>query len=138
MADYFTRYDSNAGATAIYTPIETDPIGATLAIKVPSYRTRITKIIVSVVGNAAQAVTGAIYVLKVHGKAVSSEQEIVVYASQYEEGGGTVTGTNVGSARPFILFCDIPVKAGNDLQLSWAYVGTDPGTPFINVTIEMN
>ena len=109
-----------------------------MAIKVPSYRTRITKIIVSVVGNAAQAVTGAIYILKVHGKAVSSEQEIVVYASQYEEGGGTVTGTNVVSARPFILFCDIPVKAGNDLQLSWAYVGTDPGTPFINVTIEMN
>ena len=126
-------------ATAVYNPVETDPVNAALStIKVPVGRRRITRIYVSVVLNAAAVVTGAIYIVKIHGKAVTSEQEIIVYSSQLEEGGGTVTDTQVQRSLLAILPVDIAVIPGNDIQLSAAYAGTDPGTPDIAVTIELS
>lgn len=137
MAHYFTRNDSNAAATTVYTPIEVDPVGSSLAtIKIPKGVTRISSLNVTVGLNAQPVVTGAIYVVKIHGKAVTNEQEIIVYQSQYEEGGGTVTDTQIAFTPPHKIPISLPVIAGNDLQLSWAYVGTDPGTPFINITVE--
>ena len=126
-------------ATAVYAPLETDATGATLStIKIPVRVRRISRLYVVVVLNAAIVVTGANFVLKFHGKAVTSEQEIVVYRTQYEEGAGTVTGTIVKFSPVAVVAVDIPVIAGNDLQISGAYVGTDPGTPLIEVTVELS
>lgn len=139
MAHYFKRYDSMTQATAVYAAVETDAVGAVLStIKVPRGVRRVSKVIVAVVLNAAAVVTGAIYIVKLHGKAVSSEQEIVVYKSQFEGGAGTLTDTKVSSSRPAVIPCNIAVIEGNDLQISAAYVGTDPGTPLIDVTVELS
>lgn len=143
MAVYHVRYDSMTQATAVFSPVETGIDSTTLgAVKVPSGITRISKI-TAIVGldaqGAAPVVTGANFVVRLGGNALhEGEQEIVVYKTQYESGGGTVTDTDFWSNAPFELYTNIPVKAGNDIKISAAYVGTDPGTPEISVELELS
>lgn len=135
-ANYYTRLDSMGQATATYNAIETTADGATSTISTEKSAKRITRLINAIVLNAAGAVTGANFVVKLSGTGMT-EQEISVGSIQYEAGGGTTTDTFVQLYEPNILPVNISITGGNNLNLAAAYVGTDPGTPFIGVTVEV-
>ena len=139
MAWYFVRNDSMTQATATYAVVETGADGGTAGpIKVPVGASMIRSLRVSLNLNAQPVVTGANYVVKLTGNAlVQGEQEIVVGSTQYEEGGGTVTATAIEISNPVLIPVSIPLRAGNDITVNAAYVGTDPGTPDISVGLEI-
>jgi len=127
-------------ATAVFAVVETGADGSTAGpIEVPRGKKFITKIKVSVVPNAQPVVTGANFIIKLSGGLAEGEQEIVCYSTQYEEGGGTVTSTKVNKSKPFELTPPGGMMLnGNDIVINAAYVGTDPGTPSISVTLELS
>ena len=135
-ANYFTRLDSMTQAQQAFSPVETTAGNATSTIAIPPGASKITKLIAAVTLNAAAVVTGANYVVKLSGSGMT-EQEIVVSSTQYEAGAGTTTDTFVAIRPPVVIPVDIDVSGGNNLFIDAAYVGTDPGTPFIGVTVEV-
>ena len=136
VANYYTRLDSMGQATATYNAVETTADGATSTITTEKTARRITRLITAVVLNAAGAVTGANFIVKLSATGMT-EQEIVVGSTVYEAGGGTTTDTFVQLYEPQVLPVDISLTGGNNLNIAASYVGTDPGTPFIGVTVEV-
>ena len=142
MAWYYVRNDAMGQATAAFSVVETGADGSTAGpVKVPVGASLLRSMRVSVVldaQGAAPVVTGANYVVKFTGNAlVQGEQEIVVWSTQYEQGGGTVTDTKHDLVNPVLIPLSIPLRAGNDLVISAAYVGTDPGDATITVGLEI-
>ena len=135
-ANYYTRLDSMGQATATFNPVDTTAEGTTSTIVTEKSAKRITNIISAVTLNAAGVVTGASYTLKLSGTGMT-EQEIVVGSTAYEAGGGTTTDTDILLAEPNLQHVDIDITGGNSLVLAAAYLGTDPGTPFIGITVEI-
>lgn len=138
MTNYYTRVDLMTQATATYNPVETGVDGSTAGpVATQTYESMIVGMTVAICLNADAVVTGANYVIKLHGTGMT-EQEIVVASTQFEAGAGTLTDTDLTytPAKHFPLM--IPITPGMDVKISAAYVGTDPGTPFIAVTLEVN
>ena len=136
IANYYTRLDSMGQATATYSAVETTPDGATSTIVTEKSARRVSRLITAIVLNAGGAVTGANYIVKFSGTGMT-EQEISVGSTVYEAGAGTTTDTLVQLYEPSIQPVDISLTGGNNLSIQAAYVGTDPGTPFIGITVEI-
>ena len=135
-ANYYTRLDSMGQATATFNAVETTAEAGTSVITTEKTAKRVTRLITTVVLNAAGAVTGANFIVRLSGTGMT-EQEICIGSTVYEAGGGTTTDTFVQLYEPQVLPVDISITGGNNLVLAAAYVGTDPGTPFIGVTVEV-
>lgn len=123
-------------ATTTYAAVQTQPDGGTMSsIKVPPGVTKISTIGALVVIDGAWTVdTGNNFTLKFTGTGITDGQhEINIGALSCQETGTSVTGSQTVKAATYIPV-DIAVKAG-EISLSAAYDGTDPGTPFIAVTV---
>ena len=137
MAKYYiTVADSMAQSTTTFTALQTLPDGSTLsAIRVPPGMTKISIIGAAVVIDGAGTVdTGNNYTIQLSGTGLADGiQEIVVGGTASQETGTSVTGTM--TLQPaFYRPVDIRLKEG-DIVISGAFDGTDPGTPYLAVTL---
>lgn len=135
-ANYYTRADSMGQATTTYNAIETTAENATSAIVTDKSASRITQIWACAIINAAAVDTDDTFVLKISGTGMA-QQEIPLFTTLSQKGAGTITDTSVDAQPPVNLPINIDIRGGNSLSLAGAYVGTDPGTPFIAVTLEI-
>jgi hypothetical protein len=137
MAKYYvTVADSMAQATNTYAAVQTLPDGGTLStVKVPPGMTKISIIGTAVTHDGAATVdTGNHFSLQLSGTGmVDGIQEVFAGTLASQETGTSVTGTMTHKPA-FYRKTDIKVKAG-EISVSAAYNGTDPGTPFIAVTL---
>lgn len=140
MALYYTRHGSMTQATTTFSPVETDSEGATAGpIAIPPGTKTIRRIIASCVVNGAQTTdTGVIVVLRLSGTGAlpTGVQELVLFGTHLNDGGGSLTYTDGNLVAPLVLPVDIPVNAGADLSLLAAYYGADTGSPQLSVTLE--
>ena len=134
--NYYVRVDSMGQATTTFALVETTAEGGTSTIVTEKNARRIVSVDTVVVHNAAQVETGENYVVKLSGVGMT-EQELVAGSVQTGLGGGTITDTEVLLVEPFVDNVDIAITGGNQLNVSAAYLGTDPGTPFIAVGLEV-
>ena len=137
MAKYYvTVADSMTQAANTFTAVQTLPDGATLnSIKVPPNMKKI-----SVLGSAlthdgaATADTGNNFTVQLSGTGmVDGIQEFNVGALESQETGTSVTGF-LSQAPAEYRGVDVNVKPG-EIVVSAAFDGTDPGSPFIAVTL---
>ena len=136
MTRYITVGDSMGQATVVYAAVVTLPDGTTVS-DVPI---QAGESVISVIGSAltidgAWTVdTGNNYTLKLSGKAlVDGDQELNVGASVSSEVGTSVTGA-LTLEPAFYQPTVIRVREGH-MNVSVAYDGTSPGTPFIAITL---
>lgn len=124
-------------AANTYASVQTKPDGGTLStVPIPSDARRIVAIGAAVVIDGAHtADTGNNFTLKLSGTGmVDGEQELIVGSMASQETGTSVTGeiTLMGA---WYQPTDIRVKPGQDINVSAAFDGTDPGTPFLVITL---
>ena len=122
-------------ATTTYAAVQTLPDGGTMVdLVVQAGESEIFMIGSVVVIDGAWTVdTGNNFTLRLTGKGlVDGDQELNVGVLKCDETGTSVTGT-LTSAPAFYQPVSIRVRAGH-INLSAAYDGTDPGTPFLAVT----
>ena len=145
MAFYVTRQKNFTSATTTFGVIDLGLDGSTVGtIKIPFYKnnqpvTRISKITAAyAVDGGHVTISGTVGVLRISGTgSVLGIQDLVLQSEHMEDGGGTLTYTTVKNITPVVIPVDIPVKAGNDVGLSFAYYGTDSGTQYVEVTLEL-
>lgn len=137
MAKYYvTVGDSMAQATTTFAAVQTQPDGGTLSsIKVPPGMTKISEIATLVIHDVVAIIdTGNNFTLQLSGTGMKDGiQEVPIGALMAEEVGTSVTG-NFAIAHAEYRKVDIQLKPG-EITLSAAYDGTDPGTPFMAVTL---
>ena len=137
---YRSRFDSVTQATDTYVSLETKADGGTGSFDIPKMSSFIPRALFCNIynANAATAPNGNNFVFKLGGDAVgSSEQEILGGSLQFEEGGGTVTAGSFTLANPAVVPVEVPVTGGNSLDAQAAYKGTDGGTQFVGLTLEL-
>ncbi len=137
MAKYYvTVGDSMAQAADTFSTVQTQPAGGTLSsIKVPPGMTRISIMGVALTHDGASTIdTGNNFTLQLSGTGVKDGiQEFNMGAIASQETGTSVTGTL--SLQPaFYRNVDVIVKPG-EINIAAAFDGTDPGTPFLAVTL---
>lgn len=137
MAKYFiTVGDSMSQAANTYSAVQTLPDGGTLStVKIPPGASKISVIGAAVIVDGAQAVdTGNNFTLRFTGTGLTDgDQEVGIGALCSQETGTSVTGCLTTESATYTP-CDIRVRAG-ELSLAAAFDGTDPGTPFVVVTL---
>lgn len=137
MAKYYiTVADSMTQATNTYAAVQTLPDGGTLStVKVPPNTSKITILgIAKTIDGAWTIDTGNNFTLRFTGTGiVDGQHEINVGSLSTQETGTSVTGELTVMPAIYIPV-DITVKAG-EISISAAYDGTDPGTPFLAVTL---
>ena len=137
MAKYYvTVGDAMTQAANTFAGVQTLPDGGTLSsIKVPPEMKKITTIGVAITHDGAATVdTGNNFTLQLSGTGmVDGIQEFNVGALQSQETGTSVTGDYTNEPATYRMV-DINVKPG-EIVVSAAYDGTDPGSPFIAVTL---
>ena len=138
LARYVTVADSMAQVTNAFVAAQTLPDGSTqVGIKIQAGESMITMIGSGITIDGAWTIdTGNNFTIRFSGKAsVDGEQEINIGALKCDETGTSVTGTLTALPATYQPV-QIRVKEG-DLTVSFAYDGTDPGTPFAAVTLEI-
>lgn len=134
---YVTIADSMTQATTAFAALQTSPDGSTIQnIKVPNGMTRISTIghivspdVISVID------VGNNYTLQFSGAGmVDGIQELNAGATCCQETGTSVTGS-LNFAHATYRDVNIRVKGGDVITVAAAYSGTDPGSPFIAVTL---
>ena len=137
MAKYYvTVGDAMTQATNTFAAVQTLPDGGTLSsIKVPPDMKKITVLGAAVTHDGAATIdTGNNFVVQLSGTGlVDGIQEFLVGALASQETGTSVTGTlsaQPANYRPI----DVNLKPG-EVVVSAAYTGTDPGSPFIGLTL---
>ena|SRR3990167_6805186 len=137
MAKYYvTVGDSMTQATTTFTAVQTAPDGTTLSsIRVPPGMTRISSIGAAVTHDVISVIdTGNNFVIQLSGTGLADGiQELLVGGLATQETGTSVSG-NLTARPAFYRDVDIKLKAG-DIIVSAAYSGTDPGSPFIAITL---
>ncbi len=137
MAKYYvTVGDSMTQATTTFAAVQTQADGGTLSsVKVPPGMTKISEIATMVMHDVISVIdTGNNFTLQLSGTGLKDGiQEIPIGALMTEEVGTSVTG-NFATAGAVYRKVDIALKPG-EITLSAAYDGTDPGTPFMAVTL---
>ena len=138
MGRYVTVADSMSQAVNTYVPALTSPDGTSISdIAIQRGETMITKLFVGLIIDGAWTVdTGNNFTAKFSGKGmVDSDQEVNLGALKCDETGTSVTGTlTAGPITP--LAVEIKVKEGH-ITVSIAMDGTDPGTPFGVIGLEI-
>ena len=133
---YQTVGDSMAQATTTFAAVQTLPDGGTLsAITVPTGATKISVVGTAVTPDGAHTIdTGNNFTLQFSGTGMKDGvMELYAGTLASQETGTSVTGTL--TQRPaFYRPVDINVQPGQ-VNISGAYDGTSPGTPFIVVTV---
>ena len=123
-------------AADTFSSVQTQPDGSTLSsVKVPPGASRITILGSAVTHNGAETIdTGNNFTLQLSGTGlVDGIQEFNVGALSAQETGTSVTGTL--SLQPASYRnVDVRVKPG-DINVAAAFDGTDPGSPFLAVTL---
>ena len=122
-------------ATTTYAAVQTLPDGGTMVdLVVQAGESEIFMIGSVVVIDGAWTVdTGNNFTLRLTGKGlVDGDQELNVGVLKCDETGTSVTGT-LTSSPAFYQPVSIRVRQGH-INVSAAYDGTDPGTPFLAVT----
>ena len=137
-AKYFvTVANSMTQATTTFTAAQTAPDGSTLSnIKVPQGVTKIS-VVGSAITHAVISVidTGNNFTAQFTGPGmVDGTQELNIGALATQETGTSVTG-NCSYRPAFYRPVDMRVKAGDVINVAFAYDGTDPGSPFAAVTL---
>ncbi len=137
MAKYYvTVGDSVTQATTTFAAVQTQPDGGTLSsIKVPPGMTKISEISTLMIHDVISVIdTGNNFTLQLSGTGMKDGiQELPMGSLMTEEVGTSVTG-NFTSAPALYRKVDIALKPG-EITLAAAYDGTDPGTPFLAVTL---
>ena len=137
MAKYYvTVGDSMTQATTTFAAVQTQPDGGTLtSVKVPPGMTKISEIATLINHDVISVIdTGNNFTLQLSGTGLKDGiQEIPVGALMASEVGTSTTG-NFAVAPALYRKVDIALKPG-EITLSAAYDGTDPGTPFLGVTL---
>lgn len=133
---YLTVGDSMTQGADTFSTVQTQPDGSTLSsVKVPPGATRISIIGSALTHDGASTIdTGNNFTLQLSGTGlVEGIQEFNLGALASQETGASVTGT-LSSQPASYRSVDIRVKPG-DLNVAAAFDGTDPGTPFLAVTL---
>ena len=137
MAKYYvTIGDSMTQAANTFAAVQTLPDGGTLSsIKVPPDMKKIAVMGVCLTHDGAATVdTGNNFTIQLSGTGlVDGIQEFNVGALMSQETGTSVTGTFT-SEPALYRKVDVNLKPG-EVVVSAAYDGTDPGTPFIGITL---
>ncbi len=138
MARYYvTIADSVTQATTAFAALQTAPDGSTIQnIKVPNGMTRISVLGVSLTPDVISIIdTGNSFTLQFSGAGmVDGIQELHAGSLCTQETGTSVTGDLV-FANAHYRDVNIRVKGGDVITVAAAYSGTDPGSPFIAVTL---
>jgi len=137
MAKYYvTVGDSMTQATTTFAAVQTQPDGGTLSsVKVPPGMTKISEIAFACIHDLIAVIdTGNNLTLQLSGTGLKDGiQELQIGALFDTEVGTAVTGS-VTFQNAEYRKVDIALKPG-EIVLSAAYDGTDPGTPFMAVTL---
>lgn len=123
-------------ATNTFAAVQTLPDGGTLSsIKVPPDMKKISVLGSAVTHDGAATVdTGNNFVVQLSGTGlVDGIQEFLVGALASQETGTSVTGT-LSALPASYRMVDVNLKPG-EVVVSAAYTGTDPGSPFIGLTL---
>jgi len=134
---YVTVADSMTQATTAFAALQTSPDGSTIQnIKVPNGMTRISTIGTIVSPDVISVIdVGNSFTLQFSGAGmVDGIQELNAGSTCCQETGTSVTGT-LAVAMAHYRDVNIRVKGGDVITLAAAYSGTDPGSPFIAVTL---
>ena len=133
---YVTVADSMTQAANAFVALQTLPDGGTLSsIKVPPNMTKISVVGTAVSHDVAATIdTGNNFTLQFSGTGlVDGIQELFAGTLASQETGTSVTG-KLTHQPAFYRKTNIRVKPG-EVVLSAAFDGTDPGSPFIAVTL---
>lgn len=137
MAKYYvTVADAMTQATTTFAGVQTLPDGGTLSsIKVPPDMKKISVLGASISPDGTHTVdTGCNFTLQLSGTGmVDGIQEFNVGALANQEVGTSVGAAVVAESANYRTV-DVNVKPG-EIVLSAAYDGTDPGSPFICITL---
>mgnify|MGYP001573204597 FL=1 len=137
MAKYYvTVADSMTQAANTFTAVQTLPDGATLnSIKVPPNMKKISVLGSALTHDGAATVdTGNNFTVQLSGTGmVDGIQEFNVGALAVQEVGTSVGAALVAEAADYRSI-DVNVKPG-EIVVSAAFDGTDPGSPFLAVTL---
>ena len=137
MAKYYvTVGDAMTQAANTFASVQTLPDGGTLSsIKVPPEMKKITTLGVAITHDIAATIdTGNNFTVQLSGTGmVDGIQEFNVGALQSQETGTSVTGDYTNEPAVY-RNVDINVKPG-EIVVAAAYDGTDPGSPFIGITL---
>ncbi len=134
---YVTLADSVTQATTAFAALQTSPDGSTIQnVKVPMGMSRISTIACVLSPDVISVIdTGNNFTLQFSGAGmVDGIQELNAGALCNQETGTSVTG-DLTFATAHYRDVNIRVKAGDVITLAAAYSGTDPGSPFIAVTL---
>ena len=137
MAKYYvTVADSMSQGANAFSALQTQPDGGTLSsVKVPPGMTKIVQIGYSVIVDGAwTADTGNNFTLQLSGTGMKDGiQELNLGALGCQVTGTSVTGT-VATRMATYREVTIALTPG-EINLAGAFDGTDPGTPFLAVTL---
>ena len=137
MAKYYvTVADSMTQAANTFAAVQTLPDGGTLSsIKVPPNMKKITVLGSALTHDGTATVdTGNNFTIQLSGTGmVDGIQELNIGALAVQEVGTSVGAALVASPANYRMV-DINVKPG-EIVVSAAYDGTDPGSPFLAVTL---
>ncbi len=137
-AKYFvTVADSMTQAATVFTALTTGPDGSTVnGVRVPQGVTKISTVGAAVSHDVISVIdTGNNFTLQLSGVGmIDGTQELAVGCLATQETGTSVTG-NITYLPAFYRNVDIKVKGGEIINAAAAYDGTDPGSPFIAVTL---
>ena len=137
MAKYYvTVGDAMTQAANTFVAVQTLPDGGTLSsIKVPPEMTKITEIGVAITHDVAATIdTGNNFTIQLSGTGMKDGiQELNAGALQSQETGTSVTGDYTNEPATYRKV-DIDLKPG-EVVVAAAFDGTDPGSPFIAVTL---
>lgn len=137
MAKYYvTVGDSMTQAANTFAAVQTLPDGGTLSsIKVPPDMKKISVLGVALTHDVAATIdTGNNFTVQLSGTGlVDGIQEFNVGALMSQETGTSVTGDLTAEPANYRAV-DVNVKPG-EIVVSAAYDGTDPGSPFIGITL---
>ena len=137
MAKYYvTVGDAMTQATNTFAAVQTLPDGGTLSsVKVPPNMKKITVLGSAITHDCAATIdTGNNFTVQFSGTGlVDGIQEFNVGALSSQETGTSVTGDLTIEPANYRAV-DVNVKPG-EIVISAAYDGTDPGSPFIALTL---
>lgn len=138
MPEYhITRLDQMTQAVNTFAPVDTNPDGSTGgAITVPQGVRRIKKIRACIAASADTGTdSGGVVTLRLSGNGLTDgQQEMIVGGVTNLAIGAAATG--IWSSEPVHEYdVDIDVKPGNQISLSAAYNGVDPGTLEFGATL---
>ena len=139
---YRTRGDSQTQATDIYEALETKPetTAGTGSYEAPGGSSMISRLIAAAVLNADADTIIAIqpWHVEVSGDAIGATPQEIPFASLgADEGAGVVTSVHNILFNPTVVPAEVPLTGGNSFNVATAYKGTDLGTPFTAVTVEI-